>query len=269
MINESLDADALYKDEVYQIVDNRGSVFERIIVREAAKVLRRAKRLLNTPQPRLLDFGCGKGQFMKQAVAMGWQAVGVETSAERARFARENYGVKVSDKLYQGGVIEPGQFDLITLNHVLEHLPQPMDLLGELLNKNLAVEGLAYIEVPRVNSWQSAIAGEDWMHLDLPKHLSHWTEKQLLSELEKLNYTVVARRQFSFHLGVLGMLQALGTKVGYRENIIVGLKRQRSPGLLLLVACLTPVALIAESLACLFNRSGVMGFFARRASPQP
>ncbi len=265
-ISEPIDPDELYSDEVYQVVDNRGSVFEKIILREAAAVLRQASALRKRPTPgRLLDFGCGKGQFLVQAKEMGWQALGVETSAQRANFAREQYGARVCDDLYESGVIESGNFELITLNHVLEHLPRPMPLLEELLRHNLSANGLAYIEVPRLDSWQSNIAGRDWMHLDIPKHLSHWTEPQLRRALASLGYKVVARRRFSFHLGVLGMLQALSSRLGYKDNIIVGLKRKRSFKLVLLVLLLTPVALLLESMSCPFNRSGIMGLFAQHS----
>lgn len=264
IILEFVDPEKLYSDEVYQLVDNRGSIFEKIIMKEAAAVLSRAERITPAGGRRLLDFGCGKGQFLKQAATMGWSAVGIETSGERAGFARDCYGAQVYESLYKKGLIASGNFDLITLNHVLEHLPEPMSLLRELLESNLAAEGVAMIEVPRLDSWQSRIAGRDWMHLDIPKHLSHWTEAQLRAVLDGLGYTVVARRRFSFHLGVLGMLQAMGSKVGYKDNIIVGLKRKRSAGLVLLVACLTPLALALESVATVCNRSGVFGLFVQK-----
>jgi 2-polyprenyl-3-methyl-5-hydroxy-6-metoxy-1,4-benzoquinol methylase len=263
-ILESIDPKGLYSDEVYQVVDNRGSIFEKIILKEAAAVLVRAKSLIDTGGKRLLDFGCGKGQFLKQAKAMGWSAVGVETSPERADFARYHYGIEVYGELYTRGPIASGSFDFIALNHVLEHLPEPIALLGELLESNLTPGGVAMIEVPRLDSWQSRVAGGHWMHLDIPKHLSHWTEKRLRVALDGLGYKVVARRRFSFHLGVLGMLQALGSRVGYKDNIIVGLKRRRPIGLLLFVACLTPLALALEVLGTLCNRSGIIGLFVQK-----
>ena len=262
-ITEPVDAEKLYSDEVYQVVDNRGSIFEKIILREAAAVLSCAESLNPGGGRRLLDFGCGKGQFLRRGKDLGWSAVGVETSPERANFARIHYGVEVFEEYYEQGVIGSGDFDLITLNHVLEHLPAPITLVGDLLESNLAAGGIAMIEVPRLDSLQSRIAGRDWMHLDIPKHLSHWTEAKLTSVLSGLGYEVVARRRFSIHLGVLGMLQALGTRVGYKDNIIVGLKRKRSAKLLLLVAVLTPVAFLLESVATLFNRSGVFGLFVQ------
>jgi len=192
-LQEDIEAEKLYEDEVYAVVDNRRSIFEIIIFREAKKVLRKARRIY--PQAKsLLDFGSGKGQFLKVAQDLGWKGLGIETAQERARFATEKYGVSVIPDFYQGGKIKEGSFDLICLNHVLEHLPDPLGLLKALLDQN--AEKLLYLEVPRVDSWQSQIAGSNWMHWDIPKHLTHWTEPVLVDNLE--NWALVKLLQGPF-----------------------------------------------------------------------
>ncbi len=219
----------LYTGEVYQVVDNRNSIFEKIILREAERVLRRAGRYLHGDSRMLLDFGSGKGQFLFQAKRMKWSVLGIETASERAEFAREKYKVEVKEEFYTGGAVSEEKFDLITLNHVLEHLPEPMSILCELLEHNLQTNGVLMIEVPRLNSWQSKIAGANWMHLDIPRHLSHWTEQKLIAELAKMSFKPIGFRKFSIHLGVLGMLQSLASRTRYNENIVLALKRAHSP----------------------------------------
>ncbi len=260
---EEVDANALYSDEVYAVVDNRKSVFERIIFSEAKKILRKA-RTLHPQAHTLLDFGSGKGQFLLVAKHSGWKGLGVETAAERTVFARKNYQVEVSSGFYQGGKIQSGNFDLITLNHVLEHLPDPLAFLAELLDKNLAPDGLVYVEVPRADSWQAKIAGKNWMHWDIPKHLTHWTASGLEREFSKIGYGKIASRGFSVHLGILGMLQALLSKIGYRKNLILQLKRGKSPGLLVLIGLFLPVAWIFELLSSGFGKSGIFGIYLKR-----
>ncbi|WP_026952546.1 class I SAM-dependent methyltransferase [Algoriphagus mannitolivorans] len=253
----------LYRDEVYAVVDNRTSIFEKIIFSEARKVLRQAQSLF--PQAnRLLDFGSGKGQFLAVANAMGWKGLGIETEAERAKFAREKYGVEVLTSLYSQGKIENGNFDLITLNHVLEHLPAPIELLKQLTNDNLAKGGILYLEVPRADSWQAKIAGNQWMHWDIPKHLSHWTAQSLIDQLKQLGFSKAGIRSFSVHLGVLGMLQALMSLFGFKENLILRLKRKKSVGLLMGIAMLLPFALLLELLSVAFGKSGIMGIYWRK-----
>ncbi len=260
---EEIDSDALYEDEVYAVVDNRKSIFERIIFREAAKVLEKANLLLASRSKRLLDFGSGKGLFLAVAKESDWQSLGIETAKDRADFAREKYGVEVRQEFYSGGKVEGGNFDFVALNHVLEHLPDPLGLLKELLDANLSKNGLVYIEVPRADSWQAKIAGQNWMHWDIPKHLTHWTEAGLAKELNRIGYQKVEERSFSIHLGVLGMLQALMSGLGYRGNLILNLKRKKTAGLLLGIAVLLPFAWILEVISVAFGKSGIIGLYLK------
>jgi len=258
-----VDTSALYTDEVYAVVDNRKSIFEQIIFSEAEKVLAKARKL-HPKAKSLLDFGSGKGQFLAIAKDAGWQGVGIETAAERADFAGRNYQVEVRQEFYAGGKIGDGRFDFITLNHVLEHLPEPLALVSELLNANLNPDGLVYIEVPRADSWQAKIAGKSWMHWDIPKHLTHWTASGMEGEFSKTGFQKVGSRKFSIHLGVLGMLQAMLSKIGYRNNIILQLKRKKSLGLMALIALVLPLAVGLELLSCGFDRSGIFGIYLKK-----
>lgn len=258
-----LNAAKLYEDEVYAVVDNRKSVFEGIIFSEARKVLHQARKML--PQAKkLLDFGSGKGQFLLIAKEQRWEGIGIETAHERAEFAKKNYGVEVLEEWYSDGKIGKGDFDFITLNHVLEHLPDPIGLLAILLDANLSREGLVYIEVPRANSWQAKISGKNWMHWDIPKHLTHWTSTTLGKQLNQIGFKVIEKRSFSIHLGVLGMLQALMSVFGFTDNLILRLKRKKSFGLLSGIAVLLPIAFALEAIACLFGGSGIFGVYAKR-----
>ena len=260
---ETINSAELYRDEVYSVVDNRQSVFEKIIFSEAKKVLKQA-RLISPKATRLLDFGSGKGQFLAVANEQGWNGIGIETEQARADFAREKYEVEVRCEFYQEGKIGTELADLITLNHVLEHLPQPMVLLEKLVKSNLSTNGLLYIEVPRADSWQAKIAGDQWMHWDIPKHLTHWTEPVLVVQMRKLGFAPIAKRGYSIHLGVLGMLQALLSKIGYRENLILRLKRKKTFGLILLIGVTLPFAWGLEVLSVAFGKSGIMGLYFQR-----
>jgi SAM-dependent methyltransferase len=262
-INEDLESAVQYRDEVYSVVDNRHSIFERIIFAEARNILQGARNIYPEAET-LLDFGSGKGQFLALAKAEGWSGIGVETEKTRADFAVEKYQVVVLNKYYFEGKIGAGEFDLISLNHVFEHLPEPIDFMTKLLQQNLSSNGLVYVEVPRVDSWQAKIAGADWMHLDIPKHLTHWTASKLEFHFENIGYRKVGARAYSVHLGILGMLQALLSAAGFRDNIIIRLKRKKTVGLLLLISLVLPLAWILESFSVAFGRSGIIGLYLRR-----
>lgn len=265
LINSEIDAEALYEDEVYAVVDNRKSIFERIIFGEANKVVKTVKRLLEGDvHLRCLDFGSGKGQFLHQAQEAGWTVLGIETAKDRAGFAREKYGVEVIGNPYESGIVGEGNFDVISLFHVLEHLPQPMHLLQELIQKNLRPGGILVIEVPNLDSWQHALAGDQWMHLDIPKHLSHWNEKLLVEKVETLGFQKVKSQYFSLHLGVLGSLSALLGKLGYRGNIIYDLKNRKSIALLFGVAFVLPISLLMEIFALPFYKTGILRLYFKK-----
>lgn len=262
-VPEEVDSATLYTDEVYAVVDNRKSVFERIIFYEARKVLEKAREI-NPDAMSLLDFGSGKGQFLAVAKTAGWRGLGIETATERADFARKNYEADVLNEYYQGGKIRQGNFDLISMNHVLEHLPDPLTLVSRLAEDNLASDGLLYIEVPRADSWQAKISGPHWMHWDIPKHLTHWTESGMEDQFEKIGFSKVASRSLSVHLGVLGMLQALLSLLGYRKNLILQLKQKKSFSLLLLITLILPVAGLLELFSCGFGKSGIFGIYLKK-----
>ena len=136
-----------------------------------------------------------------------------------------------------------------------------MLLLKELLNSNLSKEGLVYIEVPRADSWQAKIAGKDWMHWDIPKHLTHWTEPVIVSEMAKIGFSKNADRRFSIHLGLMGMVQSLLRIFGFRDHLVLRLKREKTIGLLLGIGIVLPLAFLLEALAVTFNRSGIIGVY--------
>lgn len=261
---EDVDQVALYQDEIYTVVDNRKSIFEKIIFREAKKVIQTLQKLSTSKIKRCLDFGSGKGQFLLQVKNKGWEGVGVETSGPRASFAKEKYGLQIHDTFYQSGKIEGGNYDAITLFHVLEHLPEPMVLLEKLCLENLNEEGVLVIEVPNLGSWQYKIAGKFWMHLDIPKHLSHWKEDMLINQVENIGFKHLKTQYFSVHLGVLGMLRALMGKTGYKGNIILELKNKKKLSVLIRIALILPLAFFLECLAVAFRKGGVFRVYFRK-----
>lgn len=257
----------LYEEEHYELVDTRKSLFGRVISFDVKSILRYLERIKPVGgRAAMLDFGCGKGVFLHHAAQRGWRATGIETASKRAAFARTKYGVDVITDEYRGGSIPGGPFDVITLFHVLEHLPNPTELLKQLLDQNLRAGGLLVFEVPRFDSLQSAVAGRAWIHLDPPRHLSHFTTGRLSRMLSDLGLRVVGSGQFSIHNGLLGMVQSILSRLGYRKMLIEELKLRRTVAVLLLVLAVMPVAIMLELFAVLFMRGGVVRYYCSRQS---
>lgn len=114
-----------------------------------AERLDTCEELLGAGGPRrVLDLGCGAGYFLRHAhTQRGWEALGVEPSRLAAEFAR-SLGVKVINDVFSARLVpELGQFSLIQADHVLEHVPDPTDLLRHLA-RLLVPGGLLCLIVP-------------------------------------------------------------------------------------------------------------------------
>ena len=264
-LNREIENKNLYSEGAYELVDTRNSIYDKILSREYGRVMRSIKAF--KPQMgRLLDFGCGKGKLGSIAKNKGWQVDGVETSIERAAYAKNIYGLDVSTDVYSSGEIFPYDFDVITLFHVIEHLEHPQVLLDELIKNNLSKNGLLVIEVPNINSEQSRIAGSKWMHLDPQRHISHFTPKRLEQMARDLGLTTVRISSFSFHLGVLGMIDSLLKRLGYSKDIIYELKNRKSFFLRFAVILLLPLALPFEFISHWMGRGGIMRYYLTRSN---
>ena len=151
------------------------------------------------PEPRncrLLDVGCGGGTFLKLASQVGFEVFGLEQSPEAVRISREH----LSDRVLQGSeeeLISRGeQFDLITLFHVLEHLPSPFAYLKNLKKLLKKPAGLV-IQAPNSRSLQAKIFGSRWYGLDCPRHLYNYTSFSLLHLLGRAGFRIHRVRHFS------------------------------------------------------------------------
>ena len=257
-----LGKDSLYTDEVYQIVDNRNSVYSKIMDYEYGKVLDQLNKHF-VKGSTLLDFGAGKGVFLNLAQNSDFNVTGVETAEERADFAEKKYGLNIIRTMYQGGKIGSGNYDVITLFHVLEHLPQPQTVLKNMITANLKTDGILIIEVPNLSSLQSRIANNRWMHLDIPRHLSHFSKNRLEDFCDELNLEILKTQYFSLHLGVLGMCHSILSLFGYQGKIIADLK-QYNKRLILALALVLPVAFISELIASAFKSGGILRVYCRQ-----
>lgn len=140
----------------------------------------------NPTNGRLLDFGCGNGRFLELACQMNWEAVGMDFDRKSVRTARLQ-GLDVR----QGGVDSLnqtlGEFDGITLSHVIEHMHEPLRLLRACY-RLLKPGGWLWLETPNFNSLGHRFFGYCWRDLDPPRHLVLFTPESLRSALKKAGF---------------------------------------------------------------------------------
>jgi len=155
------------------------------------------RRLIARLQPRgaLLDVGCGTGEFLAVMRAAGWQVAGLERDANAANWGRQHLQLEI----HIGSVsdLPPGQYDVITLWHVLEHLYSPYDALQRLCH-HLKEQGVLIIAVPNLASVDASLYGADWVALDTPRHLNHFTSETLVRLVRACGLAVHTLRQLPF-----------------------------------------------------------------------
>ena len=128
--------------------------------------------LVANPPGRLLDFGCGTGEFLNLCESKDWEAHGLEPDVEAQAVATEKYELSVDDP---GRIrdVPADHFDVITLWHVLEHVPS-LSTTVEQLKRTLAPTGTLVVAVPNCASLDAAFYGKDWAAYDVPRHLYHF-----------------------------------------------------------------------------------------------
>ena len=104
-------------------------------------------RCVRSGNPRVLDVGCGIGEFLSIAKAHGWQTIGIEFSPRAVAFARRNFGLDVLTQPVKECGFAAGEFDLATMWGVLEHLTNPLEVMSD-VRQCLADDGLLAVEVP-------------------------------------------------------------------------------------------------------------------------
>lgn len=150
-----------------------------------------------TPRPskpgeRILDVGCGSGAYLQRMQRLGWDVHGIEPSPAAALAARNLLGVS-NDRIVVGvaGEIDwPAEtFHLVTLAHVLEHLPGPKQMLVEIW-RWLRPGGRVRIWVPNIDSVESKVFRSFWFGLDVPRHLVHYSRPRVMSLLDETGFDV-------------------------------------------------------------------------------
>jgi 2-polyprenyl-3-methyl-5-hydroxy-6-metoxy-1,4-benzoquinol methylase len=129
------------------------------------------------PGARLLDVGCGNGRFIMYMRSAGWDVAGVEPDPQGAA-AAVAAGLKVRTGLLEPGSEPDAYYDAITLNHVIEHLHQPLEIL-RLCRQALKPGGAVFIATPNFSANGHRHFGRDWFPLDPPRHLMLFTFSSL------------------------------------------------------------------------------------------
>lgn len=203
--------------------DSKRSLFEKAYHFVKGIALKNKLNLINNcsaTKGNLLDIGAGTGDFLLTAKQNGWNTIGVEPS-EKAKGIAINKGIKFSDSTQE---LESHSFDVITMWHVLEHVPN-LEIQIRELKRLVKPNGTIIIAVPNYKSYDANYYGKFWAAFDVPIHFWHFSKTaiQLIFEKENIKLEKVLPMKFdSFYVSLLSEKYKNG-KMNYVKAIWIGL----------------------------------------------
>jgi 2-polyprenyl-3-methyl-5-hydroxy-6-metoxy-1,4-benzoquinol methylase len=181
------------------------------LIFKAVLFAERRRALLGRQPGRVLDVGCGNGDFLRSLKRRGWDVHGIEFSVEATELARAK-GITVHRGQLTSAAYPASFFDVVTLWHVAEHLPDPLTEFAE-VQRILRDDGLFVLEVPNSDCLTRRLCGTRWSQLDVPRHLQHFTPATLDRALAQTGFTSERRRNFhlvDFTLAFYSFVDRLG-----------------------------------------------------------
>ncbi len=181
-----------YKSDDYiSHTDNKRNWFEKAYHFIKQIALKRKLKLINqfaSKEKTLLDVGCGTGDFLKISKDAGWKVSGVEPNFEARTIANTKTNDSVFDREALSG-LNKEHFDVISLWHVLEHLPNLEEDLA-LFHSLLKPNGRLIIAVPNFKSYDARHYKTNWAAFDVPRHLWHFSQTAISALAKKQNMEV-------------------------------------------------------------------------------
>jgi len=204
--------------------DSKRSVFEKAYHFVKNIALKNKLGLINSYQPSkglILDIGAGTGEFLSVAKNDGWKTIGVEPS-DKAKDIAKSKGVPFVENTSE---LESNSCDVISMWHVLEHVPNLEEQIKE-LKRLLKPNGTLIVAVPNFKSFDAKHYGNFWAAYDVPIHFWHFSKTaiQKLFAKENMRLDKVLPMKFdSFYVSLLSEKYKNG-KMNYIKAFFIGLK---------------------------------------------
>jgi 2-polyprenyl-3-methyl-5-hydroxy-6-metoxy-1,4-benzoquinol methylase len=230
------------------------SIYRRLALRDHVSFIRRAAG--NRDGLDLLDVGCGSATLLGLLKYRGFRPLGVDFSAEAARVAKAENGVRVVVGSLEQASFPGESFDVVTLFHVMEHVTNPRRVLSE-VSRILRPEGVVILQVPNIDSWQFKAFGARWYGLDIPRHVIDYCKDSMLKLLDDSGFVTSRIKHFNLRDNAPALVSSLfpsldpisravrNRKHGVRESIPAAWLRHVA--YLLLVMCAYPFAMLESA----------------------
>ena len=165
-----------------------------------------------------LDIGCGSGASLIEAENLGANAFGLEADPNVEKISKE-----LNLNIFQGNLEESPfkdiKFDLIVLNQVIEHIPEPDILLKKLIPK-LTNNGVIIISFPNVNSFWRFLFKERWINWHVPYHMHHFKGKNFGRLLKKCGFQIIKKNSITPNIWSLMQIRNIlkPIEIGEKNN---------------------------------------------------
>jgi SAM-dependent methyltransferase len=138
---------------------------------------------------RLLDFGCGAGEFLCRMRGLGWNVTGLDISEEVVGRLRVELNLHTLAGTLPHPELADGSFEAVTMWQALEHVHRPLEVLRAAF-RLLTPGGKLLVAVPNIDSHSYHWFGTAWYALDVPRHLTHFTPVTLRLMLHRAGFDV-------------------------------------------------------------------------------
>jgi SAM-dependent methyltransferase/predicted nucleic-acid-binding Zn-ribbon protein len=217
------DLGSYYESEDYISHSNvRRTLQDRLYQMARNWALKRKYALVNAYAPggRVLDIGCGTGEFLHHMMSRGYTVQGIEPSLRAREQAIANFSIDVAPSLDRVPAQE--QFQLVTMWHVLEHMADPRATFKRLFAL-LADRGILVIAVPDRESWDASHFGSDWAAWDVPRHLMHFRRSDVLTMLHEHGFEPLATKRMPLDAFYIAMLSTRNKGAGTVAALFMGI----------------------------------------------
>ncbi len=213
-------------DDYISHTDGKRSLFEKMYHAVKSIALKNKLKLINAQASKgsLLDIGAGTGEFLLVAKNDGWKVTGIEPS-DKAKGIAINKGISFATDLTS---LQDHSFDVITMWHVLEHVPNLEHQIAE-LKRLIKPNGTVIIAVPNFKSFDANHYGAFWAAYDVPIHLWHFSKtaiRKLFSQHQLELVKVLPMKFDSFYVSLLSEKYKYG-KMNFIKAFFIGLKSNR------------------------------------------
>jgi SAM-dependent methyltransferase len=217
---------AYYQSQDYISHSNTSSGLINRLYKTARVFTLRSKRALinhNVPQAgRILDVGCGTGEFLYTMKKSGWEVTGIEPDQVTRKSANRKYGLEIHpvEDFFD---FPDDHFDVITLWHVLEHVDDLNRYMAK-LRSMLRPGGLLVLALPNYTSYDAGFYGLDWAGYDVPRHHYHFSPESVKKVLHNHHFELTTMKRMPLDAPYVCLLteKNRGEKGNMLRGIAVG-----------------------------------------------